>query len=228
MSSLDFEIKRKSVHLVSLTYLFLFTFVEFYFNYKIAIYFLTFLLIIHFFYEEIRLRKARNFFEKYFKKYTTKLNQFHRLHEQNSMSGSFYMLLGIVISLSIFNYNIAIAVILMAIFGDLFAALVGKKFGKTKFLSKTLEGTTAGFLVNLIIAFIFLRGSFEIFGNSTLWNVLNNILTNFNLLELNLYLIFAAAFFASFAELYFENIDDNLSIPVFSGFFTFLIFIIFF
>ena len=199
MSSLDFEIKRKSVHLVSLTYLFLFTFVEFYFNYKIAIYFLTFLLIIHFFYEEIRLRKARNFFEKYFKKYTTKLNQFHRLHEQNSMSGSFYMLLGIVISLSIFNYNIAIAVILMAIFGDLFAALVGKKFGKTKFLSKTLEGTTAGFLVNLIIAFIFLRGSFEIFGNSTLWNVLNNIFTNFNLLELNLYLIFAAAFFASFA-----------------------------
>ena len=180
MSSLDFEIKRKSVHLVSLTYLFLFTFVEFYFNYKIAIYFLTFLLIIHFFYEEIRLRKARNFFEKYFKKYTTKLNQFHRLHEQNSMSGSFYMLLGIVISLSIFNYNIAIAVILMAIFGDLFAALVGKKFGKTKFLSKTLEGTTAGFLVNLIIAFIFLRGSFEIFGNSLL-KLFSNFLFIFDL-----------------------------------------------
>lgn len=210
--SLKFEINRKLVHLLSILYIVVFVLVETFYSFSYAIGFMMILLIVTFFYEEIRLREARNKFENYFKKFTGKLTKFHRLKEEKNLSGSVYMILGILISLVIFDRRIALAVILMTILGDLTAALIGKRFGKIKILNKTLEGTLAGFFVNFLVGIIFIRGPLDLVYVNTL-----DLLPQLFLFTPNFAVIILMAISASLAELYFENIDDNLSIPLFAG-----------
>ncbi|KXS42536.1 MAG: integral membrane protein [Methanolobus sp. T82-4] len=81
----------------------------------------------------------------------------------------------------------------MATFGDMSAALIGKRFGKTKISrgEKSLEGSAAEFITDLVIGYAF-------FSNSAI--------------------AFIMSLVATMAETSFEKIDDNLVIPVFSGF----------
>ncbi|MHA1149814.1 MAG: phosphatidate cytidylyltransferase [Promethearchaeota archaeon] len=50
-------------------------------------------------------------------------------------------------------------VVMVAIFGDMYAALIGRKFGKHKWLflpDKSIEGTLAGFIVSIIVGMVFM------------------------------------------------------------------------
>jgi dolichol kinase len=121
-----------------------------------------------------------------------------REHEVNSkkiiLSGATYVLIAATLTVFLFPKIFVILGITVLIFGDIFAALIGRKFGKHKFLFKSLEGTTA----------------FFVFGSLT---VLFTPKVEGNITE---YLIgFAAVAVAAIVEnISYGWADDNLTIPL--------------
>lgn len=119
-------------------------------------------------------------------------SQFIRPKEQNRMYGVVYFLSATIISLAVFDYKIALAALLMTTFGDMVAALAGKKYGTTLiYRNKTWAGFLAELVINLIVGFIILD---------------------------SIYVIFGMAFVATIVETLVDELDDNLLIPIFSGF----------
>lgn len=119
---------------------------------------------------------------------------FWRDSERDKLGGNVYFVLGAIVAFAVFDFNIAIAVMLMAIFGDMAAALIGIKWGKNWIVglkSRAWEGVIAELVVNLIIGFLLLN---------------------------NIFVILGIAITATFVETVFEYVDDNLSIPVVAGF----------
>lgn len=130
-----------------------------------------------------------------------KIPIFHTMYrekEAGRMGGHIYFSLGAIAAITLFSKEITYAAILMTTFGDMSAALVGKSYGKHKAFrkifrnEKTLEGSYAEFCVNLFIGAIFI-------GNPIV--------------------AFVMAFLATLTETAVNKIDDNLVVPIFSGFF---------
>lgn len=118
--------------------------------------------------------------------------------EPGKVLGTTYFLLGTFFSILFFDKSIAICVLLFNVFGDASSAIFGTKYGKTKlFGKKTLEGSLA-FLVSCLILGYFLM-------------LLPNLFLPFSLILL-------AAFVATIVELLPIPIDDNLTIPLITGF----------
>ena len=119
-------------------------------------------------------------------------SQFIRPKEEYRMYGVVYFLSATIISLAVFEKNIALAALLMTTFGDMMAALVGKKFGTTLiYKNKTWAGFLAELGTNLMVCFFVLG---------------------------NIYVILGMAFSATIVETLVDELDDNLIIPLFSGF----------
>jgi dolichol kinase len=120
------------------------------------------------------------------------------------LGGDVFFLLGAILVLAIFDPKIAIAAILMTTFGDLAAALVGKKFGKHKFVkNKSWEGTIAELIVNIAIGMIIFM-YFDChcnFYKASIWAI-----------------ILVMSLTATIVETFVSKLDDNLLIPVFAGF----------
>lgn len=116
-----------------------------------------------------------------------------RPSERNTVAGTVFFITSTIIVFSAFDYQIAMLALLMTVFGDLVSALVGIKYGKHKlFRQKTLEGFLAGLVMNLIVGFLFLP---------------------------SLPILFVPmAFVASVIELLTNKLDDNLTVPLSSGF----------
>lgn len=123
-------------------------------------------------------------------------SQFIRPKEQNKMYGVIYFLSATIISLAVFHPKIALAALLMTTFGDMVAALVGKKYGTTLiYRNKTWAGFSAELATNLVVGFIVLR------------SLLGGI-----------YIIIGMALVATVVETLVDELDDSLIIPIFSGF----------
>ena len=75
---------------------------------------------------------------------------------------------------------------------DSLAALAGKRYGKIRIFGKTLEGTITFFIASIII---------------------------FSFLFENIFFITSVALFSSLVELAPIPVNDNISLPVFSGLF---------
>ncbi|WP_407356183.1 diacylglycerol/polyprenol kinase family protein [Methanolobus sp. WCC5] len=118
-----------------------------------------------------------------------------RRKELSGIGSHVYFTLGALVAVSVFSKNVAFAAILMTTFGDMSAALIGKRYGKKRIFAndKSLEGCVAEFGVNLLIAL-------PLIGNPAI----------------SLFM----AFVATYVETTFIKIDDNLAIPVFSGAFA--------
>ncbi|MCW8805946.1 MAG: SEC59/DGK1/VTE5 family protein [Ignavibacteriaceae bacterium] len=119
-------------------------------------------------------------------------------HKKKNLNGATYVLISALISVLIFPKVIFISAFSILIISDSAAALIGRKFGRHKFLSKSLEGTLT-FFVSACIVILFtpkVNGFFEE------------------------YLIgFIAAFVGAIVEnISFKLVDDNLSIPLSVGF----------
>ena len=186
MSKLIFELKRKSMHLLGLVYLLLYwVSLKLFKSSQIAILLLLSIFLIFITIEFFRIVQGK------------KIPIFHifwREKEENSLGGQVYYILGMIIALIIFDFEIALAVILMTVLGDMSAAIFGIAFGKhwIKNLKDTAwEGVIAELIVNLIIGY-FIIGSWII--------------------------IIPMALMATFVETIFPHIDDNLAIPIFAGF----------
>ncbi|HLC50594.1 MAG TPA: CTP--2,3-di-O-geranylgeranyl-sn-glycero-1-phosphate cytidyltransferase [Candidatus Nanoarchaeia archaeon] len=150
---------------------------------QIALLFLVALLILFLIFEYLRLEL--NWKMPFF-------SQFIRPKEQTRMYGVIYFLSATIIALAVFDYKIALAALLMTTFGDMMAALVGKKYGHTLIhRNKTWAGFIAELVTNLVVGFFILD---------------------------NIYMILGMAFVATIVETVVDELDDNLLIPLFAGF----------
>lgn len=139
-------------------------------------------------------------------------SQFIRPKEQNRMYGVIYFLSATIICLAVFDPRIALTALLMTTFGDMTAALVGKKYGTTLiYRNKTWAGFIGELIINTIVGFVILSGLFRsVF-----------LIVGINLpdpISGGIYIILGMAIIATVVETLVDELDDNLLIPIFSGF----------
>jgi diacylglycerol kinase (CTP) len=119
-----------------------------------------------------------------------------REHEKRRPSGLVFYALGVSISFYLYTWNVAIISILILVFADPFASLIGVLFGKRKlFKAKSLEGFLACFTISILTTYIYAA---------------------FNSIELSFINLLLIGLFGALSEL-LTIIDDNLSIPIVSG-----------
>ena len=195
------ELARKLVHFLSLFVLLIYFVTVDLFSRQIAFFLIALLLVIFLEFEYLRIEVGRKipFLNNI-------LNFLHRRKEKNRLGAHVYFLIGAILVISIFDMRIAIAAILMTTFGDLAAALIGKRFGRHFVMrDRAWEGVIAEFFVDIIIGILVFFWGF--------WAV-PSILVN---LQLWIVLI-VMAITATFVETVVYKLDDNLLIPVFAGF----------
>ena len=121
-------------------------------------------------------------------------HQFIRPKEQYRVYGVIFFLSAAIIS--VFDTSIALAALLMTTFGDMSAAIAGKKYGTTiLFRNKTVVGFITELVTNLIVAAII-----------SLY------------FSINISILIAMAFAATITETMSDELDDNLAVPLVSGF----------
>jgi dolichol kinase len=128
--------------------------------------------------------------------------------KKKNLTGATYVLLSALICALIFPKVIFVTAFTILIISDSMAALIGRKFGKRKFLRKSFEGTLSFFIsASIVILFTPKVGNFP--------------------LE---YLIgFVAAFVGSIVEnISYGLADDNLTIPLSVGLTMWGLYLIFF
>ena len=117
-----------------------------------------------------------------------------RSHEkQGKILGSTYFVTSSLLSIVLFPQEIAVASITFLVLGDLFAAIIGKKWGRIKIFSgKSFEGSLACFIICFFVSILVIRIK-PVVG-------------------------FFGAIAATIFELVPIGIDDNLTMPLTSGF----------
>ena len=127
------------------------------------------------------------------------LNTILRTHENQSMTGAFYVVLATLLSVMIFEHTVAALSVAIMILSDTFAALVGRKFGQISILDKSLEGCAAFFLCTYLILIATVSIGF---------------------ISITLPHIIMASLAVTIVELVSSKlrIDDNISIVLASGF----------
>jgi len=199
------ELSRKIVHLGSILFLVIYIYTASVFSHRIALLALSFLLVVLIELEYFRVEWGMKMpmFYRYIR----------RKKEKNRLGGEVFFLIGAIICLAVFDLRIAFAAILMTTFGDLAAALVGKRFGKLwipGLKNKALEGVLAEFVVDLFIGWLIVR---TLVNNSIWWLGGTSIVG-----EPIWFVIFTMALTATVVDAIVDKFDDNLLIPLFSGF----------
>lgn len=178
------EILRKLIHLLELPVLLVYTLLAGFYGSKVAILAVTALLIILLEIEYIRLE---------YKLQLPAAIDVMRRREKDNIASSIFFVASTIICFAAFDYAIALLALLLTVFGDLSAAIIGIKFGRTRiFHKKTLEGFTAGLVINLLVGFLIIPGEWKIF--------------------------LPMALTASLVELWTGKLDDNLTVPLAAGF----------
>lgn len=126
------------------------------------------------------------------------LRKHERDAKKKNLNGATYVLLSALICVVIFPKILVITAIAVLIISDTSAALIGRKFGRHKFLAKSLEGTLAFFVSALIVVAVTPK-----VGNEPMEYVIGAI---------------GAAVAAIVENISFGWADDNLSIPLSIGF----------
>jgi len=124
-----------------------------------------------------------------------RLKGFFKEKEKSKFSSMTLFLTAIFILFLAFPGNIASVAALFLIFGDLAAKVFGLIFGKTKFLTKTLEGTVAYFVFSLSAGF-----TFSLFSPLPFWILTLGALTAALVEPLSIF-----------------GIDDNFTVGLISG-----------
>lgn len=186
------ELVRKLIHLFSLSIPVIYYFIPTSTSITILFCFTIFAFIVD------GGRFVSKSFAKIFYKYFGFLLRKHELDkEKKNLTGATYVLLSALICALIFPKVIFVTAFTILIISDTMAALIGRKFGKRKFLRKSFEGTLAFFIsASIVVLFTPKVGNFS--------------------ME---YLI---GFIAAFVGAVVENVsygiaDDNLSVPLSVG-----------
>jgi dolichol kinase len=149
----------------------------------------------------IALDLGRHYYPPLRRLFHTIVGPLLRSHERDRhakrLNGGTYVLIAATVSIFLFPKLIAITGFLILIVSDLSAALVGKKFGKRKFLGKSVEGSAAFFVTAMLVIVATPKVGYGP-GEYLLGAV--------------------AALAATIVEAGASWIDDNLSIPLTVGF----------
>ncbi len=131
-----------------------------------------------------------------------------RKHEIDSskknLNGATYVFISALICVILFPKVLFITAFTILIISDTMAALIGRKFGKHKFLSKSLEGTLA----------FFISASIVVFFTPKMENLPAEYIIG----------LIAAAVGAIVENISFGFADDNLAIPISIGFTMWLLY----
>jgi len=201
------ELGRKIIHLLSISFLVIYIIFASTFSHRIALLILGFLLIILIEFEYLRVEVGMKI------PLLSILWKYKRAKEKNKLGGEVYFLIGSILCLALFDLRIAAAAILMTTFGDLAAALIGRRFGKTwipRLKNRAVEGVIAELVVDLIIGFLIIRTLV----NSSIWWLSSIIPSGQPIWSI----IIPMALTATIVETLVHKLDDNLLIPLFSGF----------
>lgn len=116
-----------------------------------------------------------------------------RAHEQaGDFTGATYILASTVATVALFSKPVAVTALVFIIVGDTFAALIGRRFGKHKFLkNKSIEGSLACLATTAIVGLL-APGITPVVG-------------------------LVGALVATIAEAAPIRVDDNVSVPLLSG-----------
>jgi phytol kinase len=217
VDSYEKEVARKVIHVFALVYLACYFFFAVLFSHQIGLLVLGGLLALGIIIESLRLQLGVHL------PLIGYLYNFRRQKELEGVGAEIYFLLGVIVSLAVFETAIAVAAILMTVFGDLTAALVGKRWGRLRlrFLpgKKSIEGFAAALAVNVIIGVLILR----VAPDSPLWwrNLVGSSLDSIAAYSFGPVLwplVAVMSFVAALTELTITKVNDNLAIPVISGF----------
>ncbi len=155
-----YELLRKSIHFLSLSI----PVTYYYITKELALYILIPLMIF-----SLAVDYGR-YFSKPLANLVQKVFGFiMRKHEWDSkkknLNGATYVLISAVLVILIFPKVFAITAFTVLIIGDVAAALIGRRYGKTKFLLKSLQGTLAFFFFSSIVVLLApkIQGSFTEF-----------------------------------------------------------------
>lgn len=211
------EVARKVIHAFALVYLVIYFFFAALFSHQIGLLALGGLLVSGIIIECLRLQLGIHL------PLIGYLYKFRRKEELERVGGEIYFLLGVIVSLALFERAVAVTAILMTIFGDPAAALIGKRWGRLRprFLGgeKSIEGFAAELAINFITGVLILR----IVAYDPLWW---HNLAGASLESIAAYsfghvfwpLVAIMSFVAALTELTVFKINDNLAIPLISGF----------
>lgn len=184
------EFFRKLVHLVQLPILLGYTILMVTFSQRIGLLFLTVLLLICLEFEYFRIEYKPSFTKRIVRFFEKFIL---RKREKNNVVSAIFYIAGAIIAFAVFDYPVALLALLFTALGDLAAALTGTMWGKTKlFRNKSYVGSFSGLITNIAVGYLFLGEFPEIF--------------------------LPMAIVASLVEMFTQKLDDNLTVPLFSGF----------
>ncbi|MHA1376051.1 MAG: glycerol-3-phosphate acyltransferase [Promethearchaeota archaeon] len=123
-----------------------------------------------------------------------KAKKLFRKNEYQAFSSMTIFLTAFFVTILVFPKEIAIAASTFLIFGDTFGKIFGLAFGKHKILNKTVEGTLAYFGCILICSYVL-----------------------YTLLDISPYVLIFGAISAPLIELFSMGMNDNITVPIFSG-----------
>lgn len=142
-----------------------------------------------------------------------------REHEKKQprirLTGASYMMIASVLMVALFSKLIVVTALAVLMVSDSVAALVGKRFGKTPLLGKSLQGTIAfvisGWAVITLVGLMFER--------------MVSYATTFPITQSYYITAGLAVCIGAAAELLASKwrMDDNLSVPLSMGFFMWLV-----
>ncbi len=119
-----------------------------------------------------------------------------RRQETKGLTGSIYVLVGCLLTVLIFDRDIAVAGMIFLGVGDAFAGLIGERWGRHRLVGKkTLEGSTAFFVSCVAVGLVF----------------------QFIVLDISMMVLIVGALCAAIIELLPLPLNDNLSIPLLSA-----------
>ncbi|MEM5872101.1 MAG: SEC59/DGK1/VTE5 family protein [Candidatus Aenigmatarchaeota archaeon] len=156
-----------------------------------------FIISLFFFVYSFYVRRVEKAMDSLFKRFENKFRNFTLSLERKEnipYTGAFFFYAGFTLTFILFPLPIASAACSMLAVGDALSTLVGLKFGKIKIGNKTFEGSVACFLGSLLAGVFFV----------------------------NFYISLVGATMACVSE-FIPKINDNLAIPILSGFAMFFI-----
>jgi len=185
------EVIRKAIHLVSLSIP-----ITYYFVSKTTALILVVPLMVAFLSIDIARYYHKPIEEWFYKYFGFLLRKRESDKEKKTLNGASYVLISATICILLFPKLVTITCFTILIISDITAALIGRKYGRHKFLAKSLEGSLAFFVSAVFV--IALTPKIEY--------------------QFSEYLIgFAAALVGTVTEALPADIDDNLSIPISVG-----------
>ncbi|MDI6767145.1 MAG: SEC59/DGK1/VTE5 family protein [Bacteroidota bacterium] len=195
------EIIRKAIHLCSLSIP-----IAYYYLPKSIILYILIPLTIAFLTVDIARHYHKPIEDWFYKYFGFMLRKHESDKRRKTLNGATYVLISATICVIIFPKIITVASFAILIISDITAALIGRRFGKHRFFSKSLEGSAGFFFSALIVIAVSPKIEYQ----------------------LSEYLIsIVAAFVGTITEALPVKIDDNLSIPIVVGITLWLLYIIF-